>query len=399
MVSDIGTWMQLTVLGLLVARSSKSTLAVGLVMVAQFVPSLVGAPLGGLFADKYDRRKILMVALSAQTIITGVLALVIGSGERRAPVIAGIVLVQGASVSFGGAAAGAMMPSLVPREELLAAVSLGSASWNTGRIVGPAVAFVCERAFGATGVITANAVSFGLMLIAIWTLHQPFLPIGTVSSRWISEIRGGAKLLWATPGCRVAWQGLIPMQLFLAPFMGLLPVFARRLGGDQGLTSVLSTVQGVGAVCGAALIPLLVTRIGRDRTLLLHWVASALITIGFGFVTTKATAVILTGLFGGAFVGVLVTFLSIMQRDAPEASRGRVMSVFFACMGPFYGIGVAVNSWLADTVGAANAHRIAGVGAFITLAVSFAGKRWNGWKVLTPASRVMVQSVEPAALA
>lgn len=380
--------MQLTVLGVLIARSSQSTLAVGLVMAAQFVPSLVGAPFGGLFADKYDRRKILMVALSVQTIITAVLALVVAAGERRAPVIAGIVLIQGAAVSFGGSAAGAMMPSLVPREELLAAVSLGSASWNTGRIVGPAVAFVLERAFGATGVITMNAVSFAVMLIAIWSLQQPFKPLGSVSDRWLSEIKGGAKLLWATPGCRLALQGLIPMQLFLAPFMGLLPVFAKRVGGGQGLTSVLSTVQGVGAVAGAALIPMLVTRIGRDRTLIAHWVMTSLITLAFGWVTSAAAAVVLAGLFGGAFVGVLVTFLSVMQRDAPEASRGRVMSVFFACMGPFYGIGVALNAVVSDAIGAQTTQKVAGVLALATLALSFGGRfRWNGWRVLTPQSR------------
>ncbi len=386
-VSDIGTWMQLIVLGVLVGKASNSVLAVGLVMSAQFIPSLIGAPLGGLMADKYDRRKILLWALAAQTLITALLATVVGFGERRAWVLAIIVLIQGASVSFGGAAAGAMMPQLVPKEELLAAVSLGSASWNTGRIIGPAAAFVMTHFFGATGAIGANAVSFAVMWVAIWSLRHPFKPLGTVTGNWLAEIFGGARTLWATPGCRVALQGLIPMQLFLAPFMGLLPVIAKRLGGEQGLTSAMSTAQGIGAVIGAGLVPMAVARFGRDRTLMVHWVASALFTMSFGWITDRNLAVFVTGLFGGAFVGVLVSFMAIMNRDAPETSRGRVMSIFFACMGPMYGIGVALNSLVADVIGEMNLHRVAGLCALATLVFSLVGRRWNGWEVLTPASR------------
>ncbi len=387
MVSDIGTWMQLTVLGVLVARSSKSALAVGLVMAAQFIPSLIGAPIGGILADKYDRRRVLLCALSAQTAITAFLAFVVAAGERRAPVLAAIVLLQGASVSLGASAAGAMMPQMVPKDEILAAVSLGSASWNTGRIIGPAAAFLCERIFGATGVITANAVSFAAMWLAVLSLRQEFRPLGTVSQHWVAELRGAARLLWATPGCRTALQGLIPMQLFLAPFMGLLPVIAKRLDGGQGLTSALSTSQGVGAVIGASLVPMLVGRIGRDRTLLIHWIGTALITVSFGWISDARVAVVGACLFGGAFVGVLVTFMSIMQRDAPELSRGRVMSIFFACMGPMYGIGIAINSVVADVIGLHNLHRLAGAGALMAVALSLAGKRWGGWQVLKPANR------------
>ncbi len=387
MVSDIGTWMQLTVLGTLVAKSSGSALAVGMVMSAQFIPGLIGAPIGGILADRYDRRKVLFRALCAQTIVTSILAVIVAMGERRAPVIAVLILIQGLFVSLGSSVAGSMQPDLVPQEELLAAVSLGSTSWNTGRVVGPAIGFVVERWVGATGAVVANAVSFAVMAVAVWSLHRAYPPAGKSSGSVIAELRFGASELWRTPGCRAALQGLVPMQLFLAPMMALLPIMSRDLKGGQGLTSLLSSSQGVGAVLGAAMVPALVARVGRDRTLQLHWIVTAALVLLFGFITAVAPAIIAICLFGGAFTGVLVTFMALMQRDAPAESRGRVMSLFMATMGPMYGLSVFGQSMLADAIGRQQTHRVMGIAAFATLALSVSARGWSGWKSLRPSSR------------
>jgi MFS family permease len=389
MVSDIGTWMQLTVLGVLVAKSSKSALAVGLVMTAQFVPSLIGAPIGGILADRFDRRQVLLRALTVQTLITAVLAVVVAGGERRAWVLALLVLLQGLAVTLGGAAISSMQPDLVPKEELLAAVSLGSASWNSGRVLGPALAFLLERLVGATGAIAANAVSFGVLAIAVWSVKKRFPPPGTAGGSWASEIRFGIRTLWATPGCRAAVQGLLPMQLFLAPLMALLPLMSKDLLGPgrepQGLTSALSTSQGVGAVLGAALIPFFVGKFGRSTTLRVHWVATSVVLLAIGFNTNEYVAIALLCIFGGAFTGVLVTWMALMQRDAPMAARGRVQSIFMACMGPLYGLGVGLQSFLVDVIGRTAVHRLAATGSMVVLALMLL-KPWSGWKPLTPVS-------------
>jgi MFS family permease len=387
--------MQLTVLGTLVAKASGSALAVGIVMSAQFVPGLVGAPIGGILADRYDRRVVLLRALSAQTIVTTILAVIVAMGERRAPVIAVLILIQGLFVSLGGSVAGTMQPDLVPTEELLAAVSLGSASWNTGRVVGPAIGFVVERWVGATGAVVANAISFAVMAVAVWSLRRPYPPAGRSTGTVLQEVRFGATELWRTPGCRAALQGILPMQLLLAPMMALLPILSRDLKGGQGLTSLLSSSQGVGAVLGAAMVPWLVSRFGRDRTLQLHWVASASLVLAFGFISAVAPAIIAICLFGGAFTGVLVTFMALMQRDAPAESRGRVMSIFMATMGPTYGISVFIQSSLADAIGRNEVHQIMGMTAFAVLGLSLIAGGWKGWQSLRPSSR----SVPSAALA
>jgi MFS family permease len=387
-VSDIGTWMQLTVLGLLVARESGSALDVGIVMAGQFVPGIIGAPIGGILADRFDRRKTLLWSQSAQTLVTALLAVVIAGGERRAWVIGIFLLLQGLAVTMGNAVSGALQPDLVPREELLASVSLGSASWNAGRVIGPALAFVIERTVGATGAIIGNAISFALLGVAIWSLRRPYPPAGSATGPILKEIAFGARTLWATPGCRAALQGIVPMQLFMAPLMALLPLMATDLGGGQGLTSALSTSQGIGAVLGAAVVPALVARYGRDRTLQLHWVATSVLVFAFGFIGSAHLALIGICLFGGAFTGVLVTWMGLMSRDAPVESRGRVMSIFMGCMGPSYGLSVLFQSVVANNIGRLTTHRLMGLSALATLLLSLlVAGGWVGWKSLRPASR------------
>jgi MFS family permease len=397
-VSDIGTWMQITVLGLLIAKSSGSAVDVGIVMCAQFVPGIVGSPIGGILADRYDRRKILMLSLGAQALITALIAVVVASGERRAGVIGLFLLLQGLIVTMGQAISSAMQPDLVPQEELLAAASLGSASWNSGRVVGPALAFVVERWVGATGAVVANALSFALMGLAIWSLRRPYPPgaHAMVGSGW-SQVKLGARTLWATPGCRAAVQGLLPMQFLFAPFIALLPLAAKELGGGQGLTSALSTSQGVGAVLGAAIVPTLAAKLGRDRTLQLHWAVTTIVVFGFGFVTSASVAVVAVCVFGGAFTGVLVTFMSLVARDAPAEVRGRVMPVFSALFGPTYGLGVAMQSVMANRIERTTTHHVAGLLGVMVLVVAVGGfsvlrrDAWKGWRVLQPGAGTAIR--------
>jgi MFS family permease len=190
--------------------------------------------------------------------------------------------------------------------------------------------------------------------------------------------------LWATPGCRAALQGLLPMQLCFAALMALLPVIARDLGSGLSGTSQLSSAQGVGAVLGASMVPVLVSRVGRVRTLKIHWVITALIVFSFAVINSMPVALVAICLFGGAFSGVLITFMALMQHHAPAEKRGRVMSIFMACMGPSYGASVAFQSVFADTYGRQRMHATMATLAIVIGIASLAmGAGWHGWRVLS----------------
>jgi cyanate permease len=109
----------------------------------------------------------------------------------------------------------------------------------------------------------------------------------------------------------------MPMQLCFAALMALLPVISRDMGAGQRGTSQLSSAQGIGAVLGAAMVPVLVARLGRSSTLKLHWVVTAAMVLSFAFIDSIPVALVAICLFGGAFSGVLITFMALMQQNAP----------------------------------------------------------------------------------
>ncbi len=167
----------------------------------------------------------------------------------------------------------AILPDLVPRDELLAASSLSMAQWNLGRVVGPALAGVVLAAGSYTLAFVLNAVSFGAVLVAValgpGAAADPRRRDGGLWRRIVAGARGA----WAEPGCRAAILGIAAAALFLSPFIALIPAVAAKLFGEgEGATSVLITAQGVGAVAGALALPSLAQRFGRRRVLLVDLV-------------------------------------------------------------------------------------------------------------------------------
>ena len=156
-VSDIGTWVQLIVVGSLVAADTGSAVQTGLVALATFMPQGIAAPVGGLLADRFDRRKVFASALLGQAAVTCALAVALGFGVRTPGVLTLLILLSSAAGSLGAPSQAAMQPDLVPAEELLAMISLGVYSWNAGRIIGPLLGSVLVITVGPAWTIGFNA--------------------------------------------------------------------------------------------------------------------------------------------------------------------------------------------------------------------------------------------------
>ena len=156
-VSDVGTWMQLVTVATLVAAKTGSALQTGLVAVATFAPQALTSPIAGVLADRYERRRLYLIVLAAQAVGAAGLAVAVGTGAGPG-MLTLIVLGQGLIGSMANPVAAAILPELVPKTELLAAASLSSVSWNSGRIIGPMLAALSVSAIGPTWSIVANAV-------------------------------------------------------------------------------------------------------------------------------------------------------------------------------------------------------------------------------------------------
>ena len=363
-VSDIGTWVQLIVVGSLVAAKTGSAVQTGLVALATFAPQSIASPVGGLLADRFDRRKVFAAALMVQALVTTVLAVTLGVGIRQPAVLILLILLASAAGATGAPSYAAMLPDLVPPEELMAMVSLGVYSWNSGRIIGPLLGTALVLVVGPAWTIGFNAASFVVLALAVAMVRRTFRPTpgdGTIFDRLV----GGWRTLRTTPGCFHGVALLVLYNLTIVPFIGLIPIYLRAgYGGGTGMAGTVASAQGAGAIIGGIIVSILAHR--HPRSLLIgRLIVLLAFALGLYAVAPNAIWVVAaSALLGGAGAGFFIASSAIIQRDAPPASRGRVMSIMQAAMGVSYGIGLLFIGSIGD---ATNLHLAFGVGAILML--------------------------------
>jgi MFS family permease len=287
-----------------------------------------------------------------QAMVTIVLAVVLGMGVRTPAVLTLLILLGSAAGATGAPSYAAMQPDLVPPHELMAMVSLGVYSWNSGRIIGPLLGSVLVLAVGPAWTIGFNALSFVVMAAAVSMVRRPFRPHGadadmsaTVRSRLVS----GWRTMRATPGC---WHGVVLLVIFnltIAPFMGLIPIYVRlEFGGGTGLTGAVASAQGIGAILGGVAITMLAARHRRSYLLARLVFALSLALWNYALAPNIAWLVAGSAMVGACSASMFISSSAIIQRDAPSASRGRVMSIMQAAMGISYGFGLLFIGSIGD---------------------------------------------------
>ena len=383
MISDIGTWVQLATVSTLLAGSGASSTATALVYGALFIPQALCAPLGGVLADRIDRRILFLRALSIQTVVTTAMAVAIGFGERRPLVLGLMILVQGAAGSLGQPALSSVLPDLVPREQT-AAVALSITAWNIGRVLGPLIAWALTW-MGPAGRVGLNALSFAALWIAIYRLRRPFLPASKRRTTIVHELRDGARNVVKARSCLLVILTVVVMHLTFVPFMGTIPIKAKAILVSQDsstslsqITGILMSAQGFGAVVGSLLIAQILRRWNRSA-LILGAMASAIAAgIGYSVANNVVVAIAFIGLVGGATAMLMGLFGGITQRDAPPEHRGRVLSWSVGANGLSYGLGLFFIGRLADRFGISKALFVGNILLLTTVTVGLiAFPRWR----------------------
>jgi len=358
MVSIVGSWMQTVAVGaLIVAHTGSATWAV-VIAAGGFLPIGLLSPIGGALADRIARRAALVTGNLVAGAVALAIALLVAAGNDSPWILTLLVTVQGSVSALIGPFQQAILPDLVPPSEFLAAVSLNSAQFNLGRVIGPALAGVTIAAFGYPDAFVANAASFLAVVVALLFIQLSPPPGRGERAGLLTSLRLGARAAHSEPGCRAA-IGTIAVVAFLAsPFIALVPVMAHRLsgGGARGIasaTSLLTTAQGVGAVAGALAIAPLAVRFGRGRLLMGSLSVLPVVLVLYGFAPSLALALPALFAVGLIYIGVLSGLSTVVQLRAPAELRGRVLSLYLVALGVSYPIGSLVQGPLADTFGLA----------------------------------------------
>jgi MFS family permease len=355
LVSNLGSWMQTVALSVLVYSSTGRPGWTGLVAAAGFVPIGLLAPVGGALADRLDRRRWLILTTLAETLFAVVLAVLAGLHHDPPWALVVLSFLGGACGAIGFPAYQAMVPDLVSKEDLLGAVSLSSAQYNLGRVIGPAIAGLVLISQNYALVFGINALSFGAVVIALLLVRLPPPVPHDGSLSMAARILEGARAARAEPGCRSAIGLIAVVALLASPFIALVAVMAgqvRPAGWSLGVTTaVLITAQGVGAVVGALALPGLADRYGRLAVLRTALFAVPVLLCGYALAPTLALAVPAFVAVGAAYIGVLSGLNTVVQLRAPAAARGRILSIYMMALGLIYPLGAVVQGALANTHG------------------------------------------------
>jgi MFS family permease len=343
--------METVGVGILVTSQTGQAGWAGIVAAAAFLPNALVGPLGGALADRLPRRRLLLATTTVQTVLAATLAALAAVGAARPWAVTAIVFTSGCANALGLPSFQALLPDLVPRDELTGAVALSSAQWNLGRVIGPAIAGVVIGVGGYSLAFAINAASFLAVIVAVAPLRLP-APTPVPGETVRQAIRSGARYAWRDPGIRAVIVYLALNSLLAAPFIALVPAVALRVFHDAaGGTAALVTAQGAGAVVMALVLSALVRRLGLRRTVLGCLAVLPLALLAYAAAPTLAAGAAAIFFVGALYLGCLSSFTTIAQLRAPAALRGRVLSVFFVLLGLLYPIGSIVQGAIADAVG------------------------------------------------
>lgn len=369
-LSSIGAWMQSVALGVYLTTTTHNATWLGLLTFAAWMPAVIGSPLGGIVADRWSRERWIQINNLLMTGTSGTLAVLELTHHLSPAVACYLAIAEGFCSSSSWAAWQSLLPDLVEPDEVLAAVSLSSAQFNLGRVIGPAIAGVL-LAVGSMGMcFIANAASFVVVLVTFSFVHSPERPRRTERVRPVRELVEGARRAWAVPGCRYPILAVGAVALIASPFISLVPAMAIDvLHGGGSATATLVAAQGIGAVVAALMLPSVAARTSRVGVLRGSAAAIAVAELVYALSPSLIVAAVAIFALGGAYVGTLTGLNSSVQIHAPRAERSRILALYTLSLSVFYPLGSLVQASLAHVVGVREISVIAAIGLGLVVLV------------------------------
>ena len=344
--SSIGTWMQIVAQGWLIYRLSHSSRLLGLNDFLGGLPIFLFTLIGGVVADRAERRKILLVSQYIQMASAGILTVLAATGVVQVWEILCLSFVSGLAQAFGGPAYSALIPTLVDREDMPNAIALNSIQFNLAVTVGPALAGITLARFGEKWCFGLNALSFLAPIITLSIISARFLPERSADSMF-KAFMGGFRFVWHQ-GAMVGLIVLAFLMTFLSmPMRTYIPVFVKDIfhRGPETYGNLLS-LMGVGSICGSLMMAALGNIKNKGRFALLGLMCLGASIAGFSVSKALPASYALLVVVGASMMAVFATVTSLVQLIVTNEMRGRVMSVYnFAFRGGMP-MGNLATSWL-----------------------------------------------------
>ena len=351
LVSVIGTWMQTVAQSFLVLDLTHSGTQLGLTIAARFLPMFLFGPVGGVYADRLDKRRVLYVTQAAQGILAGVFAVLIAAGSIRMWIVYLLALLLGAVNVFDNPARQSFISEMVPPADLPNAVTLNSVAMNLARVFGAALGGVIAAAIGLSLCFAANAISFAAVLISLAAMHRSELFPARPVTRQRGQVRQGLAYVRSTPELLIPLLMIALVGTLAWEFQVSLPLMASKVfGGGAATYGVMASVMGGGAVVGG-LVSAARSR-PRARALCVAAIGwgSAILAAAFApSLPLELAAMVFVGYGSITFNSFAKTTLQLAAR--PEL-RGRVMALWALAWLGSTPIGGPIVGWVGQQAGA-----------------------------------------------
>lgn len=360
LLSNLGNWMQSVAQGWLVLQLTDSPLMLGVVGFANTLPSLLFTLIGGVLADRFDRRRTLLIGQSVSMLAAFAMATLVAGGWIQAWHVIVLAFVAGLSWALTGSSFQALVGDLGGRELRGNAIALNSTQFHLSRAIGPSVAGLVLASFGAAICFYINATSYLFVIYALVLLgpRPPSHP--NRDGAWVQLKAGITYAAGQRPILTLLAHTVLISGLGM-PVQTLLPVMARDVlqTGATGLGHLM-TASGAGAVLGALVVARLHNRRRRGLSVIGFGTLYALALIGLARADSAQTALLLLFVAGFLSVSSQATVNTLLQTLAPDELRGRVMSMYSLAFIGILPLGNLFGGWLAQAYGTPTAIGVLG---------------------------------------
>lgn len=332
-LSNVGTWMQAVAQGWLVLNLTNSPFWLGLDAFMATAPAFVFTLLGGVFADRIDRRRLLLYTQVVAGLAALALAALVATSVVNRWMVLGFSFVTGSCMSLASPSYLALTYDLVGREDLANAIAMNSTQFQLSRVVGPALAGVAFHVFGLAGCFFANGLSFIAVVAALWMVRMDRRPDAAAHSEKrrpiLRDLVEGLHYVRNRP--RVSSLLLLSAinSLFGAPYFSMVPIYARDIFhlGETGLALLMGTAGG-GAFFGALLVAYLGDFRRKGWVVLGGGILFGICITGFAVSSRLTLSLIFLFGLGFAIVCSVAVTNTLLQTLCTDQMRGRVMSMF-----------------------------------------------------------------------
>ncbi|MGA2883267.1 MAG: MFS transporter [Bryobacteraceae bacterium] len=325
--SSIGTLMQTFAQAWLVLQLSGSSFLLGLDSFLGSIPIVLFSLVGGVFADRTERQKLLLGSQFVQMACAFLLAILFATGVVKIWQILALSFIVGTAQSFGGPAYSALIPTLVKPEDLPNAIALNSIQFNVARVLGPTLGGVA-LALGASWCFSLNGISFVAVIISLLIIHPHFVPTKSKESV-LTSMKEGIHFIRRQATMEALIVLAFMMTLLAFPLIVFLPVFAKDVfHGGPNLYIVFLVCSGIGSICGALTVAWLGKHKHMGLLVLLMLLGLGVLISGFALSRNFVLSCVLIFFSGAMLLAVFTSIGSLVQLIAPDNMRGRVLSVY-----------------------------------------------------------------------